>query len=53
MYPAYRTMLGKKNVARRNAESKFVHMKPNVRKKPCIVRNVRYVCVKMSLRSAQ
>ena len=44
MYPAYKIILGKKNVARRKAESKFVHMNPNVRKKPCIVRKVKYVC---------
>ena len=41
MYPAYWIMFGMKNVARRNAESKFEHMIPNVRKKPCKVRNPR------------
>lgn len=41
MYPPYWIMLGMKKVARRNAESKFVHMIPNVRKNPCIVRKPR------------
>ena len=39
MYPAYWIIFGMKNVASRKAESKLVHMMPNVRKKPCIVRN--------------
>lgn len=45
-------MLGKKNVAKRKAESKFVHMKPNVRKNPCIVRKVKYVCADSLIESS-